>query len=416
MHSEDEQQRARSARRYRRGPDLRRLEGTIALVARTLGFPAALVNIVDDERQQTLVSVGMPGRTLLHRAETICDVVVRTGDPLLVPDAAADPRFASLAAVQNGSVGSYVGVPLTGRESLVVGTLCVVDPSARTPAPDIVERLREFGSIVEDQLELLRSPRSATAGEAPARELIDALRDGRIRPWYQPILDLDTGRPVGLEALARWTEPSGSVRLPGSFLPLAVDTDLVADVDMAVLRSVLWDARRWQRTDPDVRVAVNLSPRHLAETPAVARITDAVTHAGLDPATVDLEVGDVAGPGGVPVDRLRALGDRGFAVWVDDPGTGWPTLSPVLPAAVRGVKIDRTVVAALGQAVGTAVVGAVVAVAAAARLHTSLVGVETADQAGEGRRLGCTRGQGHLWSPAVPAEAVPDLLAALRRR
>lgn len=134
-----------------------RLETVLTVVSETLEFPTVRVNIVDDDRQHTIRLVGTGGTGSVPRSEAFCDTVVRTGHPVIVQDAAHDPRFADFPAVLSGEIGSYLGVPLLGREDLVIGAICTVDTASRTITSHQLRVLLQFGKIVERQLELIRS-------------------------------------------------------------------------------------------------------------------------------------------------------------------------------------------------------------------------------------------------------------------
>jgi hypothetical protein len=185
---------------------------------------------------------------------------------VLVDDAATDSRFAGLRSVVNGEIGSYLGVPLIGRESMIIGAVCVIDPSSRKIGPDQLERLVDFGRVVEDQLDLIRRLKEQRLeGVVATEEIARAIRDGEIVPWYQPVVDLSTGLVAGFEALARWEHPVRGVDDPRRFIPVAEDSDLIIDLDRAVLRQALTDLKRWQTIRPGLRMSVNLSGRHFMD-------------------------------------------------------------------------------------------------------------------------------------------------------
>src|SRR6476646_4162225 len=133
MQAHQESTRARSAWHYLiDGPLAQRLQATLSLVAQSMGFPVVRVNIVDEDTQHTISMFGVGDATAVPRAEAFCDAVVRTGRPLRVEDAAMDPEYSKLPSVAAGTIGAYLGVPLKGRESFVVGAVCVIDPNQRT--------------------------------------------------------------------------------------------------------------------------------------------------------------------------------------------------------------------------------------------------------------------------------------------
>ena len=409
-------QQNRSAGHYiNDGPASRRLQATVALVGRTLGFPSAMINVLDASHQHTINRIGTGGPVMSPREEALCDLVVTTGMPLEVPDTGRDPRFAHLPVVARGDIGVYLGVPLTGRESFTIGALCVTDRHPCSIDPDVTSRLVEFGKIVEDQLDLLRRlDEQRVNGDVATAELAAAIRDEQIVPWYQPIIDLATGRTIGFEALARWQHPSGAMHDPSQFIPLAEDTDLIVELDLLVMRRASQDLRRWQQRQPDLRLSVNLSSQHFNLQDTAEVIHRTVLAAGISPATVDLEVTETTRldpAGAVPV--LGDLRDAGFGVWLDDFGTGWSALEYVLRLPITGVKIDRAVSIALGSRLGNALIRAVTGLATELDLVTTIEGIEKTEHATLAHELGCTYAQGYLWSKPIPASAA-DLMVAAR--
>jgi EAL domain-containing protein (putative c-di-GMP-specific phosphodiesterase class I) len=396
----------RSAQHYLiEGPLAVRLQTTVALAARALDFPVAMINILDLDVQHTISLLGVDLVISTPREDALCDLVVRSGQALTIADAAADERFAHYPAVLAGDVGSYIGVPLTGRESLVIGTVCVVDSQPRTVEPDQVLRLTEFAKVVEDQLDLMRRLQERRSrGELATAELAHGIGAGELVAWYQPIINLTTGQTVGHEALARWQHPDGSIDLPDTFIPLAEDSDLILDLDLAVLRHALADHRRWLAAAPDLRLSVNISARHLSRADSVTAIYDAVVQAGLTPETIDLELTESARL--ITRDRaawgLRRLRNYGFTLWLDDFGTGWSSLDYLLTLPVQGIKIDRVMTLALGSRIGNAVTRAVAGLATDLGLLITIEGIETSRQVTIAHSLGCTQGQGYLWSRPQP--------------
>lgn len=415
MTDDAEEQRARSARHYLTGgASSTRLQTTIALAARAVSFPIAMINIVGEDTQHTISVLG-GDELATPREVALCDTVVRTGQPLVVQDAGADDRFAGFPAVVGGDVASYIGVPLRGRESLIIGALCVIDSGPRVVDREDVARLTEFGAVVEDQLDLMRRLNSQRrVGAVVTQELAAAVVSGQIIPFYQPVIDLRSGEMVGVEALARWLHPDGEVSDPARFIPLAEDSDLIVDVDLAVIRQAAQDVARWQQQRPDLRLGVNLSGRHFDRDDFLPPIERAITDGGVAASSVDLELTETTQlDSRVSTATVRRMRDAGFGVWLDDFGTGWSSLEYLLRMPVTGVKIDRALSLALGSRLGNALTSSVTGLAVELNLRTTIEGIETPEQATLATELGCDYGQGYLWSAPV---AAGDLLAATDNR
>ncbi|WP_353650661.1 EAL domain-containing protein [Nakamurella sp. A5-74] len=229
-----------------------------------------------------------------------------------------------------------------------------------------------------------------------------------------PIIDLDTGRTVGLEALARWQHPNGEITYPGGFVPLAEDSDLIIDLDKSVMRRAFMDLRRWQRKQPDLRMSVNLSGRHFDQKDYSSSIVESLVAADVSAESIDLELTESSRlnpqSSGLQISLLR---DVGFRIWLDDVGTGWSALDYLLRLPVNGIKIDRAVSVALGTHVGNAMTRAVTGLAVELDLSTIIEGIETVAQAELARTLGCTLAQGHLWSAAIPASVLDEAMDSL---
>jgi EAL domain-containing protein (putative c-di-GMP-specific phosphodiesterase class I) len=391
-----------------------RLRVTLALAARAAGFPVAMVNILDRETQHTISAVGVEAVSPVARAGTLCDITASTGVPLVLPDAGADARFAAVPAVASGQVGAYVGVPLTGRESLVVGTLCVTSDRPTSVSAEQVARLVELGRILEDQLDLIRRLRDHQGNRQAAVQVLGAaITAGEIVPWYQPVINLRTGTTIGYEALARWQRAPGLVDPPARFIPLAEDSDLILDLDMAVLRTALQDVARWQRADPKARIAVNLSGRHFDRDGWVASMHQEVLDAGVRPEAVYLELTETEPLSNSKIAHglIAELRRNGFGLLLDDFGTGWSSLEYLLWIPVNGIKIDRVVSAIIGTPIGDSLVRAVTGLARELGVTTTIEGIETPEQAEAALALGCDFGQGFLWSEPVPAIEVDAWIA-----
>ncbi len=391
-----------------------RLQQTVRLVARALGFPMGQINILDEDQQHTVADFDAGGRRTLPLDQTICRHVVSQGGTLVIEDLTADGRTKHLAEVRDGLVRSYLGTCITGRERQPIGTVCLFDREPRTVDARMVEQLREFAAIVEDQLELVRQDAEDGAGQQyTTREMLRALERGDIVPWYQPAFDLRTGRRIGWECLARWRRPDGQVEAPDRFLPKAEGSDVVLDLDLAVMRAAAQDKARWAAVDPALRLAVNLSTRHLETDDGAARLHAVISAAGVDPASITLEITESRAI--IDPERAREtileLREHGYKVVLDDFGNGWSSLAWMLELRIDGIKLDRSVAQKLGTPWGNAIARAVTGLVGELGMTATIEGLTTPEQIRLATELGFTYGQGYYWSPAVPADVVDAELA-----
>jgi EAL domain-containing protein (putative c-di-GMP-specific phosphodiesterase class I) len=242
-------------------------------------------------------------------------------------------------------------------------------------------------------------------------DLRQALSRGEIHPWYQPVVDLATGRVLGCEALARWEHPVKGLLLPRDFIPHAEDSGAIVPLGAALLVEACEQVQRWNRARPahdPLYVAVNVSAHQLTSPKLVDTVRSALASSGLPARLLMLEVTesvvmhDVELSGEV-LGLLRRLGVR---TAVDDFGTGFSSLAYLLSLPLDLLKIDRTFVQALDSqaGAGTAIVRAIAALAEALGLQVLAEGVETVEQLAKLDAIGVQCGQGYLWGPAVAAQ------------
>ena len=240
------------------------------------------------------------------------------------------------------------------------------------------------------------------------REVARAVGIGEITPWYQPVVDLAGEQVVALEALARWDSPQRGMVYPEDFIATAEESRLVVELDHHMARLALTDLAGWAATRPDLRLNLNLSGRNLDEPDCFERTTALVAETGADPARVTLEFTELRPPSDLEVcaRNITRLREAGFQVWLDDFGSGWSGLQHLIALKVDGVKLDSAFVEAIGSHSGATVVAAVTSTAASLGMSVTVEGVETREQAERAVALGADFGQGFLWSPAQPLQAV----------
>ena len=247
-------------------------------------------------------------------------------------------------------------------------------------------------------------------------DLRRALDDPESREFlldYQPIMELATQRVVGVEALIRWDHPVQGRITPAVFVPLAEETGLIIPLGRRALHLACSDSAPWVREYPGMHVTVNLSARQLPDPALASEVSDALARSGLPPASLVLELTESAimqqPERSAQVFReLRGLGVR---LAIDDFGTGYSSLSYLqqLPAAI--LKIDRSFLTSLDQGPnGATLVRGIIGLANGLGLITVAEGIETEEQATILRALGCSCGQGLLFSPPLPASEVSHWL------
>ena len=247
-------------------------------------------------------------------------------------------------------------------------------------------------------------------------DLRRAIGQGEIMLYYQPRVDLQTGRITGVEALARWKHEQYGWVSPGEFIPLAEECGLVLPLGEHVLRQACSQLKAWQVAGlPEISVAVNYSPSQFVNSDVVDSVTRALADTGLDGRFLEVELTESAvlrDPELVEaaLQHLRAMGVR---IALDDFGTGYSSLSHLKRLPLDMLKIDRSFVAGLdGGSNDDAIVGAVMALGRNLRLQVVAEGVESAEVARRLQSLGCTEAQGYYFSPPVAPDQLEPLLAA----
>jgi diguanylate cyclase (GGDEF)-like protein len=243
--------------------------------------------------------------------------------------------------------------------------------------------------------------------------LREALERDELRLYLQPVVRLEDSAVVGAEALVRWRHPTRGLLAPPQFLLVAEESGLIVQID----HWMLGHAAAWLKgaagPPEGLWVSLNVSGRQF-EQPDLAEVVDhTIRSAGIDPASICLEVSETALVEDPPAaqERLRALKDVGVRLAVDGLGTGFASLGFVNRFPIDMVKVARTLIAGLGSSgQQTAIVDGIVRMAGALGLQTVGEGVETEEQAAALRAAGCRLGQGNHWSRPLPVESFRRIL------
>jgi diguanylate cyclase (GGDEF)-like protein len=239
-------------------------------------------------------------------------------------------------------------------------------------------------------------------------DLRQALAREQLYLVYQPIVDLQTGRLSGAEALLRWQHPTRGVVSPADFIPVAETSGMIVPIGEWVLRQACLDARRWDEIPGGeaLSVSVNLSGRQLQTTELPSVVPHALLEAGLAPGRLTLEMTE-----SVLIDRsdetlalLHELRRIGVRLAIDDFGTGYSSLSYLHRFPVDVVKVDRSFIESLtGEDDETSLVGSIIRIGKGLRVTTVAEGIEDTTQLEALQRLGCDHGQGYHFARPMSA-------------
>jgi diguanylate cyclase (GGDEF)-like protein len=244
--------------------------------------------------------------------------------------------------------------------------------------------------------------------------LESAIDSGQITPpHFQPVIDLSSSRLTGFEVLARWAHPTRGQIPPGVFIPIAEETGLLSRLTTSLLRQACTSARDW----PDhIKIAVNISPVDFKNPWLAQEILAILVDVGFPPRRLEIEITESA----LVVDHdqatqtLMSLKNQGISIALDDFGTGYASLHQLRMLPFDKIKIDQSFVKTMREnSDSRMIVKAIIGLSGSLGLPTTAEGIESSGNADILRDFGCTLGQGFLYSEAVPAQAVPGLMAEI---
>jgi EAL domain-containing protein (putative c-di-GMP-specific phosphodiesterase class I) len=238
----------------------------------------------------------------------------------------------------------------------------------------------------------------------------NALEKGQFESYFQPIVRLADGDVIGYEALIRWRHPELGLLAPGRFLPAAEETGLIETIDWHMYRLACQAAPDLLGRDKILNI--NISPCHFHSRNFPRRLLDLAAWAGVavDRLCVEVTESSLLSDPGAAAQILGSLHEAGVRIALDDFGTGYSSLSHVHRFPLRTLKIDRSFIAPLGRGAqqrSTAIVSAVLSLAASLDLDVVAEGVETDAQRDVLLSMGCVHGQGFLFGEPVPATGLP---------
>jgi diguanylate cyclase (GGDEF)-like protein/PAS domain S-box-containing protein len=246
-------------------------------------------------------------------------------------------------------------------------------------------------------------------------DLQRAITDGQLVVQYQPVMDLATSRVNGAEALVRWWR-GGTAVPPGDFLDVAEESGLIVPLGDWVLRQACAQAAQWARTVPGIGVSVNFSLRQVNAPGFPATVLAALEDTGLPATALTLEVAervlvDASGP---VVAHLAELRRAGVRLAIDDFGTGYASLANLRRLPVDIIKIDPSFVAGLGEdETLTLLTRTIVKLGRDLGISVVAEGIESSQQLGLLRDMGCGLGQGYLVAPPMSAIEMEPLITAV---
>ncbi|TMK94268.1 MAG: EAL domain-containing protein [Actinobacteria bacterium] len=242
-----------------------------------------------------------------------------------------------------------------------------------------------------------------------------AIDHDEFRLFYQPVIELPTGKITGVEALIRWFDPEKGIIPPLDFIPLAEETGLIVPIGRWVLMEACKYAARLAETFAalDLHMAVNLSARQIARPEIVDEVREALTASGLDPGKLVLEITEsvMIHDMDLAIGRLKELKTLGVQLAIDDFGTGYSSLNYVRRFPVDILKVDKSFIDGVTEGgESSALTAAVIELASILNLKPVAEGIERADQLEQLIAMKCDLGQGFLFAKPLPTDELEDLV------
>ncbi len=306
------------------------------------------------------------------------------------------------------NLGACCGVALAPRDGRDADAVIRHARMALAAASTSPGRLKVFSQSLD---------REAVARLNLEREMRLALERNEFRAYFQPKINVATGRIEACEALARWVRPDRTIISPGRFIPVAEESGLIGALSDAIMREACWKAAAWARAGHPAKVAVNVSALQFRSDRFADQVLRIVQHAGLAPDHLELEITESV----VMEDPERALSvinplrEAGVRLAIDDFGCGHSSLAALSRLPFDVIKVDQQFVRALerGDAQAAAIVEMILALARTLDMEIVAEGVERREEMEFMAARGCHWVQGFLFGAAMTA---PEFAELLRRQ
>ena len=292
------------------------------------------------------------------------------------------------------SVGASVGITLVEEPGVAIDRIVTQADAAMYRAKSTSSNAFCFFESGMDE--------AAARRAQTERELREAIAADEIEPFFQPLVDLATGRILGYEALARWRCKDGTVRSPDEFIAIAEECGMIGDLYIRLLAKAAREAKDW---DDDTLLSINLSPLQFTDPWLVERTLQTLQMVGFPPQRLEVEITESALVSELETAKnvIANFKSQGIKVSLDDFGTGYSSLRHLSELTFDKLKIDRSFVSDIeNNKDSQTIVRAVTSMAHHLGLKVTVEGIETAGSARSVFEYGCVFGQGYLYGKPMP--------------
>ena len=239
-----------------------------------------------------------------------------------------------------------------------------------------------------------------------------AIDHNELQLYYQPKIDIKTGRIIGVEALIRWIKPDGTIIKPDSFVPIAESSHLIGKISEFVLNEGCRQNKLWQKMGyPNIVMSINFTSTDFYQNDLKEKVLDALAMSGLDPQWLEVELTETLALSDIDfaVAQMNKLRDLGVKLAMDDFGTGYSSLSYLQILPITLLKLDRSFITDIQHDnIAYEIVSAVIRIAKSKRIETIAEGIENTGQEDILRQAGCDYGQGYLYGKPMPASKIEE--------
>ncbi|MBP5580372.1 MAG: GGDEF domain-containing protein [Ruminococcus sp.] len=247
-----------------------------------------------------------------------------------------------------------------------------------------------------------------------------AIENNELQLYYQPKIDLNTGRIMGVEALIRWIKPDGTIISPDAFVPIAESSHLIGKISEFVLNEGCRQNKLWQKMGyPPIVMSINFASSDFYQTDLKDKVYEALARSALPPQCLEVELTESLALKDIDfaIDQMNRLRELGVKLAMDDFGTGYSSLKYLQILPITLLKLDRSFIIDIEHDnISFEIVSAVIRIAKSKKIETIAEGIENNGQESILRSAGCDYGQGYLYGKPMPPEKIQEFFEQNVRR